>query len=272
MTPQQANLKPCPFCNADLLPFGTYQHNHPVNDCWLASVSIKAHEDDAWNRRAPAPTEPAVDRDAVLEEAALACEALRDSVSDGPGGSRMDWPVSQNDCIEAIRAMIAAAPQVAQASQPTADPKGGIDVDDLIREMGVEDEVARIRAEQFSQPTSAEAKTSKPDDWITAKVARHLDLAYRNGVKAGWNAGMAGDGDALKRLQNLVGIKAEYAELFPATCAPAKPPKLGEYRTCCDHPDCTQCAGRGGFYRVAAQPGPTSAEGKGSERLEGGAL
>lgn len=25
-----------------------------------------------------------------------------------------------------------------------------------------------------------------------------------------------------------------------------------EYRTCCDHPDCTTCAGRGGFYRLPA--------------------
>jgi len=26
-----------------------------------------------------------------------------------------------------------------------------------------------------------------------------------------------------------------------------------EYRTCCDHPDCTTCAGRGGFYRLASR-------------------
>jgi hypothetical protein len=28
---------------------------------------------------------------------------------------------------------------------------------------------------------------------------------------------------------------------------------VGEYLTCCDHPDCSKCAGRGGIYRVAAQ-------------------
>jgi hypothetical protein len=28
-----------------------------------------------------------------------------------------------------------------------------------------------------------------------------------------------------------------------------------EYRTCCDHPDCTTCAGHGGFYRIAALSG-----------------
>lgn len=26
-----------------------------------------------------------------------------------------------------------------------------------------------------------------------------------------------------------------------------------EYRTCCEHPDCTTCAGRGGFYRIGAK-------------------
>lgn len=33
-----------------------------------------------------------------------------------------------------------------------------------------------------------------------------------------------------------------------------------EYRTCCDHPDCTRCAGRGGFYRMAAQQAQDSAK------------
>jgi hypothetical protein len=32
--------------------------------------------------------------------------------------------------------------------------------------------------------------------------------------------------------------------------APSESPM--EYRTCCDHPDCTTCAGRGGFYRMSA--------------------
>jgi len=38
-----------------------------------------------------------------------------------------------------------------------------------------------------------------------------------------------------------------------------KQPEL-QYRTCCDHPDCTTCAGHGGFYRLAAPQAPVAAE------------
>lgn len=42
-----------------------------------------------------------------------------------------------------------------------------------------------------------------------------------------------------------------------------------EYRTCCDHPDCTTCAGRGGHYRLARQgAAPAQAEqGSGVQEL-----
>ncbi len=44
------------------------------------------------------------------------------------------------------------------------------------------------------------------------------------------------------------------AEAILAKCANALATPAGslEYRTCCDHPDCTTCKGRGGFYRLAA--------------------
>jgi hypothetical protein len=29
-----------------------------------------------------------------------------------------------------------------------------------------------------------------------------------------------------------------------------------DYRTCCDHPDCTTCAGHGGYYRLKAEAAP----------------
>jgi hypothetical protein len=41
-----------------------------------------------------------------------------------------------------------------------------------------------------------------------------------------------------------------------AAGAPAETPELGDYRTCCDHPDCPTCGGLGGFYRMAAQAAP----------------
>jgi hypothetical protein len=76
--------------------------------------------------------------------------------------------------------------------------------------------------------TAAPAQCAAPDEcagaaadaWITAQVARHLDLAFRSGVSAGWNAGVDGDGEALQRLKNRVGTRAEYAALFPVA-APA---------------------------------------------------
>jgi hypothetical protein len=40
-----------------------------------------------------------------------------------------------------------------------------------------------------------------------------------------------------------------------ATSAPGTPEAPGEFRTCCDHPACTTCAGFGGFYRMASKGG-----------------
>lgn len=54
------------------------------------------------------------------------------------------------------------------------------------------------------------------DAWITAQVARHLDIQFRNGVTAGWNAGITEDTEALERLKGRVGTRAEYAEAFPS--------------------------------------------------------
>lgn len=53
-----AELKDCPFCGAEMQPFGPAQHNHPVNHCWLRSVSVKAHEYEQWNSRAEVASVP----------------------------------------------------------------------------------------------------------------------------------------------------------------------------------------------------------------------
>ena len=65
------------------------------------------------------------------------------------------------------------------------------------------------------------------DSWITSTVARHLDLAFRNGVSAGWNAGVTGDGEELSKLKNRVGTRAEYAALFPPDTATTAQPGSG---------------------------------------------
>lgn len=49
-------LKDCPFCGGEMQPFGPVQNNHPVNGCWLSSVSVKAHEYGQWNERAALAT------------------------------------------------------------------------------------------------------------------------------------------------------------------------------------------------------------------------
>lgn len=65
------------------------------------------------------------------------------------------------------------------------------------------------------------AGEERGDSWITAKVARHLDLAFRNGVSAGWNAGVEGNGETLQRLKSQVGTRAEYSALFPESAQQA---------------------------------------------------
>lgn len=51
MTTEQ--LKPCPFCNGEMLP-NPYGFVHaPDSDCWLRSIQIAPHEFESWNRRAP---------------------------------------------------------------------------------------------------------------------------------------------------------------------------------------------------------------------------
>jgi hypothetical protein len=70
-------MKPCPFCSAELVAFGPEQFNHPVNECWLSSVSVKAHEFNAWNRRA-----------------APASGTEKDALCDGYAGSTAVWDIN----------------------------------------------------------------------------------------------------------------------------------------------------------------------------------
>ena len=80
-------------------------------------------------------------------------------------------------------------------------------------------EVVELRAALASKAPSA-PQDEPGDSWITAKVARHLDIQFRNGVTAGWNAGLTEDTEALDKLKGRVGTRAEYAALFPAPSAP----------------------------------------------------
>lgn len=54
------SLLPCPFCTADLEPFGPKRSNHPRNGCLLSSVKIDAKEYPQWNLRAVVVKEKAV--------------------------------------------------------------------------------------------------------------------------------------------------------------------------------------------------------------------
>ena len=55
------------------------------------------------------------------------------------------------------------------------------------------------------------------------------------------------DGDYILPISFARAIEAALEESAPAQAGDAL-----EYRTCCECPDCTACAGRGGFYRLAA--------------------
>jgi hypothetical protein len=62
--------------------------------------------------------------------------------------------------------------------------------------------------------------------------------------------GYPSDGEMDEALKAAFYEGIKYCAARPApSAAPA-----GEYRTCCDHPDCPTCAGRGGFYRMGAAP------------------
>lgn len=69
----RAGFEACPFCGAELEPFGPNQANHPSNDCWLSSVGVVRKEFERWNRRTPAKreasTEPMCERKTAMLEA-----------------------------------------------------------------------------------------------------------------------------------------------------------------------------------------------------------
>lgn len=71
-------LKPCPFCGADLEPFGPAQHNHPRNHCWLRAVRIMDVDRASWNSRPPSTLAQQVA--AAQSETATWSQEKRDSV------------------------------------------------------------------------------------------------------------------------------------------------------------------------------------------------
>lgn len=243
MTPQQANrIADCPFCGSANIAVG--YSGQPAQSFHMRCISCGAtgpgvmspspaggafppNVCDSWNRRAPAPTEPAVDfkksyvvrfediggsNTEGLDSSDLyvkckACKAVLATpaspavpVADcGPNPvtwqpadvARLDAALHKMFGTPAVPAPAPLAPipdvlfdgmavyeeitragghmrtsaenvsevldavvRLLRASQPTSDPKGGIDVDDLIRDLGIETEVARIRADEFSQATS----------------------------------------------------------------------------------------------------------------------
>ncbi|WP_314435477.1 hypothetical protein [Massilia timonae] len=48
---------------------------------------------------------------------------------------------------------------------------------------------------------------------------------------------------------------SQIRQCFAAPSATGTPEAPAEFRTCCEHPDCTTCTGRGGFYRMASKGG-----------------
>lgn len=64
--------------------------------------------------------------------------------------------------------------------------------------------------------------TPESADIESAKSARLLDMAFRDGVKAGWNAAVTEDNEKLAALTSRVGTRAEYAAAF-AVATPASP-------------------------------------------------
>lgn len=68
--------------------------------------------------------------------------------------------------------------------------------------------------------------------------------------------------DELNRIAELHGFASAAAAIAAARRAAQQAAAPGplELRTCCDHPDCTTCAGRGGFYRMTAPSAPGTPE------------
>ena len=120
MTPQQENELlplPCPFCNSKASMVGAYKSwvvNCTECDAYSPSMGSKAESVAAWNRRAPAPTEPAVDRDARNAQRAIA--DIRRFVNESSDKNLGMWI---DDDIDTLTAYLATPASPAVPAAPT---------------------------------------------------------------------------------------------------------------------------------------------------------
>ncbi|MGV8869328.1 MAG: hypothetical protein ACOH2S_20615 [Janthinobacterium svalbardensis] len=111
----------------------------------------------------------------------------------------------------------------------------------------------RLLSGEVKQAAPAQAQEPADDTWITAQVARHLDIQYRRGFQSGWNAGVSGDEDALQAAGARVGLRSEYAALFPVTpVQPVAVPVATENVDVCAEMRalCSACGGAGDVHRA----------------------
>lgn len=111
----------------------------------------------------------------------------------------------------------------------------------------------RLLSGDAKQAAPVQAQEPAGDSWITAQVARHLDIQYRRGFQSGWNAGVSGDEDALQAAGARVGLRSEYAALFPVTPVQpvAVPVATDNVDVCAEmRALCSACGGTGDVHRA----------------------
>lgn len=130
MTPQQANeLLPCLHCDCHAVSIWTSpecatRHRIKCEDCPACVDCYSSTREQAiaaWNRRAPAPTEPAVDRGleaaaALVERKAAAYDAECGNTDPETGtreypGDGAEWVMEMEELAEEIRALATPASQ-----------------------------------------------------------------------------------------------------------------------------------------------------------------
>jgi|GEM_PF-3912621 len=115
-----------------------------------------------------------------------------------------------------------------------------------------------IWSKKRSEVEPASEKYGRPIVPVVAlSAAQHADSgaqAELPELPAPWGT-MYGHRDGCRELDGYTADQMRgYAIDYAALAAQSQGAQAaGEFRTCCDHPDCTTCAGRGGHYRLAAK-------------------
>lgn len=119
------------------------------------------------------------------------------------------------------------------------------------REYAVAEKLMELMAHQPAQE-QAEKWRHAANEWADTA---YNGLQHLRNIEDGITEAKAARENMEKCCQHASAVAEAAATLSPLCGAQHAESGKGEFRTCCDHPDCTTCAGRGGFYRMASKGG-----------------